>query len=403
MTSADSPWLRTAYGANLVDQSGNHARTIFEEITTLAGQYEAVNLGQGFPDTEGPAEIRDAALRAISHGHNQYAPGSGLLPLREAISEHQQRFYGLNVGPAQEVVVTTGATEAIAASILAFTQAGDEVLTFEPFYDSYGAMIRLANAEHKVLPLRAPDFQPDLDELERAVNDRTRLIILNNPHNPTGAVFGTEVLDQVIALAHKHNCLIISDEVYEHLTFGATHIPIASRPGGFERTITISSAGKSFSFTGWKIGWATGPQQLIYPVQTIKQFLSYSSGPAFQLAIAEALNLPDSFFANFAEDLGSCGEHLAAGLERAGLEVYRPAGTYFLVADLAPLGFHDATSIARMLPEKVGVAAIPLAAFCHPAGRQENASLLRFAFCKKPEVLDEAIRRFEGLAEKLGR
>ena len=401
MTTELSPWLRTAHGANLVGHDGRLGRTIFEEITALAAEHQAVNLGQGFPDTEGPAAIRDIAVNAILEGANQYAPGGGLPVLREAICKHQSRFYGLGLDPETQVVVTTGATEAIAASILAFAGPGDEVVTFEPFYDSYGAMISLANARHRVVPLTAPTFQPDVDQLESVINANTKLIILNNPHNPTGAVFGTQVLTKIIELAHRHDCLIIADEVYEHLTYAATHTPIASLPGGFERTVTISSGGKSFSFTGWKVGWATGPEHLITAVRTLKQFLSYSSGPAFQEAVAQALTLPDDFFTQFAHDLGERGQMLAAGLEAAGMDVLRPSGTYFLIADVAPLGFNSAEDVARLLPAKVGVAAIPLSAFCHEAGRSRHASLLRFAFCKKPEVLELAVQRLQGLPQKL--
>lgn len=401
MTTVETPWLRTARGANLIGPDGRLGRTIFEEITALAIEHQAINLGQGFPDTEGPEHIRDLAIQAIASGDNQYAPGGGIRPLREAIATHQSRFYGLEVNPENEVVVTTGATEAIAAAVLAFANSGDEVVTFEPYYDSYGAMISLANAVHRVVPLNAPDFQPDLDQLSSVVNDNTKLIILNNPHNPTGAVFGVDVLQRIIELAHRHDCLIISDEVYEHLTFGVAHIPIAQLPGGFERTITISSAGKSFSFTGWKVGWATGPEELITAVRTVKQFLSYSSGPAFQKAVAQALALPDEFYTGFAADLGRRGSLLADGLEQAGMGVMRPAGTYFLIADVAPLGFADAVQVARMLPASAGVAAIPLSVFCHEEGQARTASLLRFAFCKKPGVLEQAIERLHGLSGKL--
>ncbi len=397
-----SPWLRTALGANLVDARGQTGRTIFEEITALASRHGAVNLGQGFPDTEGPQEIRDIAIQAIVEGANQYAPGGGVPALREAVAEHQHRFYGLTVDPGSQVVITTGATEAIAASVLAFTEPRDEVVTFEPFYDSYGAAIGLANGVHRVVPLRQPDFQPDLDELASVINDRTRLIILNNPHNPTGAVFSPNVLQRIIELAHRHDCLIISDEVYEHLTFGVTHTPIASLPGGFERSITISSAGKTFSFTGWKVGWATGPEHLIDAVRTVKQFLTYSSGPAFQHAVAQALQLPASYFADFASGLAARMEQLAVGLEAAGMTVLRPRGTYFLVADIAPLGLTDAVNTARLLPERAGVAAIPLSVFCKDTQDKRSSTLLRFAFCKRPEVLQLAIERLNSLQTKLG-
>lgn len=392
-----APWQRTALSANLLDPAGNPGVTIFEKITNLANKHHAVNLGQGFPDTEGPEEIRQIALNAISQGLNQYAPGGGNPKLREAISEHQNRFYSLQLDPDLQVVVTTGATEAIAAALLAFVEPEDEVVTFEPYYDSYAAMIGLANARHKVVQLQKPNFQPDLDQLRETVSDKTRVIVLNNPHNPTGAVFSKQVLKEIVALAHQHDCIIVSDEVYEHLTFGVAHTPIATLPGAFERTITISSAGKSFSFTGWKVGWATGPASLITALRTVKQFLTYSSGPAFQPAVAQALRLPDRFFTGFAESLGRLGELLANGLHQAGVPVYRPQGTYFLVADVAGLGFADAMEVARLLPEKLGVAAIPMSAFVHPENRRHYASLLRFAFCKQEAVIVEAVRRLQTL------
>lgn len=400
MTAEQLPWLRTAHGANLIGPNGQLGRTVFEEITSLAVEHHAINLGQGFPDTEGPAEIRDLAIQAIASGDNQYAPGSGIPVLRQAIATHQASFYGMHIDPDTEVVVTTGATEAIAAAVLAFAQPGDEVVSFEPFYDSYGATISLAGATHRVVPLNAPSFQPDLDQLSATVNDKTRLIILNNPHNPTGAVFGADVLTKIIELAQRHDCLIISDEVYEHLTFGQTHLPIATLPGGFERTLTISSAGKSFSFTGWKVGWATGPAHLITALRTVKQFLSYSSGPAFQKAVAQALLLPPTFHTEFAADLGQRGTLLANGLEQAGMQIMRPKGTYFLVADVQPLGFNNAVDLARLLPREAGVAAIPISVFCQPVGQTRTASLLRFAFCKKPEVLEQAIERLHDFTKE---
>lgn len=399
MSNDFTPWQRTAHGANLLDPAGTPRVTIFEEITGLANKHNALNLGQGFPDTEGPEEIRQIALKSIAEGANQYAPGSGIPALRHAIAFHQKRFYGLELDPETQVVVTTGATEAIAAAILAFVQPGDEVVTFEPYYDSYAAMIGLANAKHNVVQLQLPDFQPDLAKLRATVTDNTRMIILNNPHNPTGSVFGEDVLNEIIALAHQHDCIILSDEVYEHLTFGVSHVPVATLPGGFERTITISSAGKSFSFTGWKVGWATGPEKLITAVRTVKQFLTYSSGPAFQPAVAQALELPDEFFAQFAGSLGHTCGLLADSLEQSGIPVFRPRGTYFLVADVSQLGYQDATELARLLPERLGVAAIPMSVFVHAKNRQAYSSLLRFAFCKKEDVILEAARRLSRLPE----
>ncbi|MBP2374474.1 aminotransferase class I/II-fold pyridoxal phosphate-dependent enzyme [Paeniglutamicibacter psychrophenolicus] len=396
------PWQRMAAGANLLSPNGDLGVTIFEEITALAAKHQAINLGQGFPDTDGPGVFKAMAAQGISGHLNQYAPGSGILPLRMAISDHQKRFYGLDVNPENEVVVTTGATEAIAAAILAFVKPGDEVITFEPYYDSYGATIGLAGGVHKTVALNAPDFQPGLTELRKSFNARTRVVVLNNPHNPTGAAFGRELLAEIVALAKQHDCLIVSDEVYEHLTFGFSHIPIATLPGAWDRTITISSVGKTFSFTGWKVGWATGPAELIAAVRTVKQFLSYSSGTAFQPAVAEALASQTGFFTDFAKDLGDRSEVLAKGLESAGMTVYRPQGTYFIVADVAPLGFDNALELARQMPEKIGVAGIPLSVFCHEEAAERTRTLMRFAFCKKPELLIEASRRLSLLTAKLG-
>lgn len=402
MSSFEYPWQRTAAGANLLSDQGDLGVTIFEEITALALKHDAINLGQGFPDADGPQQFKDIAAAGVHGTLNQYAPGSGILPLRQAISAHQSRFYGIDINPEHEVVVTTGATEAIAATILAFVNAGDEVLTFEPFYDSYGAAIGLAGGVHKTVALRAPDFQPSIPELRSAFTDRTRMVVLNNPHNPTGSTFDKVLLTEIVALAKKHDCLIVSDEVYEHLTFGTAHIPIATLADAWERTVTISSAGKTFSFTGWKVGWATGPAELIAAVRTVKQFLSYSSGTAFQPAVAQALDSEAHFFSDFALDLRQRSEVLAGGLESAGMRVYRPQGTYFIVADVAPLGVTNALDLARLMPEKIGVAGIPLSVFCHEDGARRTRSLMRFAFCKKPELLIEASRRLSTLAGTLG-
>jgi N-succinyldiaminopimelate aminotransferase len=388
--TAPAPWQRAALGANLVGPEGRLGITIFEEMTTLAQQTGAINLGQGFPDEDGPAEIKAAAQAAIAAGANQYAPGKGILELREAVSAHQQRFYGLAPDPQTEVLVTTGATEGIAAALLAFAGPGDEVLTFEPFYDSYGAVIGLSGANHVTAPLLAPDFFPDMDALEAAFSDRTRIMLLNNPHNPTGAVFPRGVLERVVELARRHNCLIITDEVYEHLTFGVSHIPVASLPGAADRTITISSAGKTFSFTGWKIGWLSGPEELVAAIRTVKQFLTYSSGTPFQAAIATGLALPDEFYQGISDTLRHKRDILSEGLRAAGFDVFTPQGTYFVNVDTAPLGISDSVDLARRLPALVGVAAIPVPVFCHPQGAERTRSLLRFAFCKKVEVLASA-------------
>ncbi|WP_066303336.1 aminotransferase class I/II-fold pyridoxal phosphate-dependent enzyme [Arthrobacter luteolus] len=398
---APAPWQRTAAGANLLGADGNLGVTIFEEITVLAGRHEAINLGQGFPDEDGPAEIRNAARKAILAGANQYAPGQGLPVLREAVAEHQERFYGLKLDPATEIIVTTGATEAIASALLALTGPGDEVLTFEPFYDSYGAVIGLSGATHTTAPLLAPDFQPDLEALEAAFTDRTRVVLVNNPHNPTGAVFPASVLQRIVDLAIRHDAVIVTDEVYEHLTFGPRHIPVATLPGAADRTLTISSAGKTFSLTGWKIGWLSGPAELVAAVRTVKSFLTYSSGAPFQAAIAAGLRMEDSFFTDAAGTLRAKRNVLSAGLRAAGLDVFTPQGTYFVNADVAPLGVTDATDLARRLPELVGVAAIPVAMFCHPEGAERTRTLLRFAFCKRFDVLQEAAERIARLGEVL--
>ncbi|MDV8146299.1 aminotransferase class I/II-fold pyridoxal phosphate-dependent enzyme [Arthrobacter sp. B10-11] len=400
-TTVPAPWQRAASGANLLAPNGTLGVTIFEEMTTLAARTGAINLGQGFPDEDGPAEIKAAAQAAIAAGANQYAPGKGILPLREAISAHQQRFYGLAPDPETEIIVTTGATEAIAASLLALVEHGDEVLTFEPFYDSYGAMIGLAGGTHVTAPLLAPDFMPDMAALEAAFSSRTKVVLINNPHNPTGAVFPREVLQRVVELAAKHDAVIITDEVYEHLTFGERHIPVASLPGAAGRTVTISSAGKTFSFTGWKIGWLSGPEHLVSAIRTVKQFLSYSSGTPFQGAIAVGLALPDDFYTGISETLRRKRDILSEGLKAAGLDVFTPQGTYFVNVDTAPLGISDSVDLARRLPELVGVAAIPVPVFCHPEGAERTRSLLRFAFCKKTSVLEEAASRLATLRDRL--
>ncbi|MFB9405957.1 aminotransferase class I/II-fold pyridoxal phosphate-dependent enzyme [Pseudarthrobacter polychromogenes] len=399
--TAPAPWQRTALGANLLSPGGGLGVTIFEEMTTLAVQTGAINLGQGFPDEDGPLEIREAARAAIAAGANQYAPGKGIPELREAVAAHQQRFYGLSPDPASEVVVTTGATEAIAASLLAFAGPGDEVLTLEPFYDSYGAVIGLSGATHVTAPLLAPDFMPDMAALEAAFSPRTKIVLLNNPHNPTGAVFPREVLQRIVDLARTHNSVIVTDEVYEHLTFGVSHVPVASLPGAADRTITISSAGKTFSLTGWKIGWLTGPEDLVAAVRTVKQFLTYSSGTPFQSAIALGLGLPDSFYEGIAASLQKKRDILSEGLRAAGFDVFSPQGTYFVNVDTAPLGITDSVDLARRLPALVGVAAIPVPVFCHEEGAQRTRSLLRFAFCKKDGVLHEAAGRLASLSGRL--
>jgi len=390
-------WQRAARGAMLLGSNGSLSPTIFAEMSALATKTGAINLGQGFPDEDGPAEVLDAAKRAIDAGLNQYPPGIGMPVLREAIADHQQRFYGLTPDPDTEVLVTAGATEALAATILALTEPGDEVVTFEPFYDSYAAMIALGGAEHRTVALRAPDFQPDLDELRRTVTDRTRLILINNPHNPTGAVLSRETLSTIVELAHRHDAIIVSDEVYEHLTFGVAHTPIATLPGAVDRTVTISSGGKTFNTTGWKIGWLTAPQSILQAILAVKQFLTFVNGAPFQPAIAVGLGLPDSYFDRIALDLAHKRDVLSAGLRKAGFTVSEPRGSYFVVADAAALGFSDAAAFCRQLPDLAGVVAVPISAFVSDENKGEYASLVRFAFCKRVDVLERASAQLASL------
>ncbi|WP_436737947.1 pyridoxal phosphate-dependent aminotransferase [Streptomyces sp. BBFR102] len=372
--------------------------TIFAEMSALATATGAINLGQGFPDTDGPESVREAAVRALRDGRgNQYPPGPGIPELRQAIADHQRRFYDLSLDPDTEVLVTAGATEAIAATMLALLEPGDEVIAFEPFYDSYAACIAMAGAKRVPLTLRAPSFRPDLDELRSKITPRTRLLLLNTPHNPTGMVLTTDEQSAIAALAVEHDLLVVTDEVYEHLTFDdAAHVPIASLPGMRERTVSISSAGKTFSFTGWKVGWAMADAPLIAAVRTTKQYLSYVSAGPFQYAIAEALNLPNTYFDGFRADLQRKRDLLGDGLRAAGFEVYHPQGTYFITTDITPFGEKDAYAFCRALPERCGVVAIPNSVFYDDP--DASRTQVRFTFCKKDDVLTEATTRLQLLA-----
>ncbi|MCJ0868538.1 pyridoxal phosphate-dependent aminotransferase [Streptomyces sp. AP-93] len=369
--------------------------TIFAEMSALATATGAINLGQGFPDTDGPESVREAAVRALRDGRgNQYPPGPGVPELRQAIADHQRRFYDLGFDPDTEVLVTAGATEAIAATMLALLEPDDEVIAFEPFYDSYAACIAMAGAKRVPLTLRAPSFRPDLDELRSKITPRTRLLLLNTPHNPTGMVLTTEEQSAIAALAVEHDLLVVTDEVYEHLTFdGATHVPMATFPGMRERTVSISSAGKTFSFTGWKVGWVMADGPLVSAVRTAKQYLTYVSAGPFQYAIAEALRLPDAYFDGFRTDLQRKRDLLGDGLRAAGFEVYQPQGTYFITTDITPFGEKDAYAFCRALPERCGVVAIPNSVFYDD--RAAGRSQVRFAFCKRDDVLREAASRLQ--------
>lgn len=374
--------------------------TIFAEMSALAVQTGSINLGQGFPDTDGPEEIREAAVRALRDGRgNQYPPGPGVPELRTAIAAHQQRRYELSYDPDTEVLVTAGATEAIAAALLALLEPGDEVIAFEPYYDSYAACIAMAGGTRVPVTLR-PDgdsFRLDLDELRAAVTDKTRLLLINTPHNPTGTVLTHEELTAIAELAVERDLLVVTDEVYEHLVFDAAeHIPLATFPGMRDRTVTIGSAGKTFSFTGWKVGWVTGSPSLVSAVRSAKQFLTYVASGPFQYAVAEALALPDSYFEAFRADMRTKRDLLANGLAEAGFGVFRTAGTYFITTDIRPLGETDGFAFCRSLPERAGVVAIPNAVFYDH--REAGAPFVRFAFCKQTGVLEEAAKRLKALA-----
>lgn len=374
--------------------------TIFAEMTALATRTSAVNLGQGFPDTDGPASMLDAACGAITDGWNQYPPGPGRPELRTAVAEHRSRF-GVDYDPDTEVLVTTGATEAIAASLLALTEPDDDVLLIEPYYDSYAAAVAMAGANRTVASLgideRTGGFTLDIDAVRAALTERTRAIIVNSPHNPTGAVFTREELRAVAELCIEHDLIAITDEVYEHLLYdGREHVPLATLPGMAERTVTISSAGKTFNCTGWKIGWACGNADLIAAVRAAKQFLTFVSGGPFQLAVAHALRTELAWARELSDALSGKRERLASGLAEAGFTVLPSEGTYFVCADVSPLGYADATRLAWELPERIGVAAVPVSAFTERSAGYPQ--LLRFAFCKRDDVLDTAIERLHRLS-----
>lgn len=379
----------------LVPRLRGFGTTVFAEMSALAEQTGAINLGQGFPDQDGPPEVAEAAVAAIQAGRNQYPPGPGILELRQAIARHQQRFYGLEYNPDDQVLVTAGATEAITAAVLAFCDAGDEVVVFEPFYDSYGAAIALAGARRRVVPIEPPAWTFDPDRLAAAVTPRTRLILLNTPHNPTGKVFSRSELETIADVCRRHDLLAVTDEVYEHLIFEGTHVPLCTLDGMAERTVTVSSAGKTFSFTGWKVGWACGPPQLVSAVRTVKQFLTYVNGAPFQPAVAVGLDLPDDYFTSAATTLRQGRDRLCGGLAEAGFEVFQPHATYFAVVGVEGLGATDGVEFCRDLPHRCGVVAVPAAAFYDDP--LEARPLVRFAFCKRPGVLDEAARRLARL------
>jgi N-succinyldiaminopimelate aminotransferase len=361
-------------------------------MSALAVRTGSVNLGQGFPDLSGPDSVVEAAHAAMRAGTNQYPPGHGAPALVDAVVRHQQRHYGLALSTDQ-VVVTTGATEAIAAAMLGLVDPGDEVVVLEPYYDSYRAMIQFAGGVRRPVTLRAPDYRLDVQALEQAVTERTKLILLNTPHNPTGHVLDEAELAAVADIATRHDLVVVTDEVYEHLTFdGRAHVPIATLPGMFDRTVTISSSGKTFSFTGWKIGWASGPADLVAAVEGAKNWLSYSSGAPFQPAIAHALDHEDAFHEQLRDELSLRRDHLCAALEDVGMVVHVPQGTYFVTTDVSGFGYADGISFCAGIAERAKVVAIPSQVF-YEEGSAEGRHLVRWAFCKERALIDEGLQR----------
>jgi N-succinyldiaminopimelate aminotransferase len=368
-----------------------YTSTIFTEMSALAVSTGSINLGQGFPDVDGPDTIKRAAIKAIEAGYNQYPPLSGIIELRSAIASHQQRHYGLDFDPVNEILVTAGATEAIAASLLSLCESGDEVVMFEPYYDSYAACTAMAGAQRRVVQLQAPDWSFDSEALENAITDRTRLILVNTPHNPTGKVFSLAELQLIADVARKHDLLVVTDEVYEHLTYESPHISLASLPGMAERTITISSAAKTFSVTGWKIGWVCARPELIAAIRTAKQFLTFVNGAPFQPAIAEGLDECDDYLIEAAQALRQKRDFLAAGLEAVGLRVFPSHGTFFLTTDITSLTDEDGYEFCKKLPGRCGVVAIPSSVFYDD--KDVGQHFVRWMFSKRSEVLEDAVER----------
>lgn len=371
------------------------ATTIFAEMTSLAVSTGSINLGQGFPDTDGPKQIADAAIAAIRAGQNQYPPGSGVPALRLAVAEHQRRCYGLDYDPEREVLVTTGATEGIAAALIGLCEPGDEVVMFEPFYDSYAASAAMAGAVAKMVTLHAPRWSWDPEDLRAALSPRTRLVLLNSPHNPTGKVFSDEELREIARVCVERDLVAVTDEVYEHLVYEGVHAPLATFDGMRDRTVSLSSAGKTFSYTGWKIGWACGPAELVGRVRAAKQFLTFATGTPFQHAVAAGLAAGDDLIEPLRQSLRERRDLFCDGLEALGLTVYRPAATYFATTDVASIGEDDAVAFCRGLPARCGVVAVPSSVFYRDPA--PGRTLVRWAFCKRPELLRDALVRLKAL------
>jgi N-succinyldiaminopimelate aminotransferase len=375
--------------------------TVFVEINNLARQHNAVNLGQGAPDFDGPPEVLAAAIAAVNSALNQYAPGIGMLAVREAIAKHSERFYGQKLNPDTEVLVTTGATEGVFAAILGLTDPGDEAIVFEPVYDTYVPNLVMAGVTPRYVPLRGDNWTFDPDELATAFNSRTRAIIVNTPHNPTGKVFSRDELRAIADLCQKHDVVAITDEVYEHILYDdAIHTRLATLPSMHERTVTISSLGKTFSVTGWKIGWAIGPAPLVNAVNQAHQFITYAVASPLQAAAAAALTLPFSFFENLQSSFQSRRDRLIEVLQKVGFKVFKPAGSYFVMVDwraVAPKHVQDDMQFAQWMIRDVGVACIPASPFYQESDKHMGQHLARFAVCKKDETLAAAAERLSKL------
>ncbi|MEO5708438.1 MAG: pyridoxal phosphate-dependent aminotransferase [Nocardioidaceae bacterium] len=381
-----------ATSRRMADRLRSIPPTIFSEMSALAVRTGSLNLGQGFPDQDGPPGAVEAAVEALRAGRNQYPPGPGFPELREAVAAHQLRHYGIELDPTSEVVVTAGATEALAAAIFALVNPGDEMVVLEPFYDSYVACIEMAGGVRRPVTLRAPDFRLDVDALAAAVTPRTTTILLNTPHNPTGAVLDRSELEAIARVAIEHDLVVVTDEVYEHLLFdGRQHVPICTLPGMWERTVSISSAGKTFSFTGWKVGWVTGPAELVSTVMAAKQWLTFSNAAPLQPAVAHALGHEAHFYDALAQDLQAKRDLLVDGLRTLDLEVFSPEATYFVMTDVRAYGHADAMAFCLALPDKAGVVAIPAQVFYDD--QDEGRHLVRWAFCKETSVVEEGVRR----------
>ena len=403
---SSGPWTRASRAAGLL-VDGVARPTVFAQASARAAELGAVNLGQGFPDDAPPSVVSEAAIQAIRAGKNQYPPGAGEPVLREAIAAHQADWYGVHWDPATEVLVSTGATEALAATIMALVEPGDEVLTLEPFYDQYAAMIALAGGVHRTVPVtsriaESGDLELDVDEqqLRAAFTDRTRLVLVNTPHNPTGLMLWVGAMQAIVEEAIAHDALIVTDEVYEHLTYGPAHLPIATLPGAQDRTISISSAGKTFSVTGWKIGWITAREELITAITGIKQWLTYSSGAPFQVAVAAGLRMPAEQIRGIAASLHGRRDQLVTGLREIGFRVSVPEAGYFVVADTAELGEPDAAALCARLPEEAGVVGIPLSAFYRDGDAGKAASFVRLAFCKDAATIEQGLERLAAWAQR---